>query len=85
MADTALEHGAGVWLDALRMVLAEGLCFEQKVRRATKHILCPVELLRHVTILEMTKQQWPHTRHMKSHFAWKLAKGKMKKIRPSLG
>ena len=53
MADTALEPGAGVWLDALRMLLAQGLCFEKKVRRATKHSLCPVELLRHVTVLEM--------------------------------
>jgi len=53
MADSAFEDGAGVWLDALRLLLAEGLCVEKKVRRATKQILCPVELLRHVTVLEM--------------------------------
>jgi hypothetical protein len=59
MRDAALEPGAGVWLDALRMLLAEGLCFEQKVRRATKHILCPLELLRHVTGLEMINSNSP--------------------------
>lgn len=46
MTDTAVEHGAVLWLDALRLLHVEGLCFEQKVPRATKHILCAAELLR---------------------------------------
>ena len=53
MEDTTIENGAGVWLDAPRMLLVEGLCLEQEVRRATKHILCAAELLRYVTVLEM--------------------------------
>ena len=85
MADTALEHGAGVWMDRLRLLLVEGLCFEQKVPRATEHILCAAELLRLVTVLEMNKQQWSYTRHVKCHFASKVAKEKMKKILPSFG
>jgi hypothetical protein len=85
MADTALEHGTGVWMDRLRVLLVEGLCFEQKVPRATKRILCAAEMLRHVTVLEMNKQQWPYTCRMKCHFACKVAKEKMKKIRPSFG
>jgi hypothetical protein len=52
-----------VWLDALRTLLVEGLCFEQKVPRATKHILCSAELLHHVTVLETINSNGRHMSH----------------------